>query len=295
MRTKADGIRAFDVGSVETLVFAGGGNRCWWQAGAWSHLMEQGARLPPQLVGTSAGAAVAASFLANGVDTALQACLRLFAGNSKVFDWSGLLKLKLAFAHQHVYPAWVDAFLNATTFATLRHASSRLTVALTRPARYLGVSGSVAAGTLAYLVDKYLWNSIHPRLPAWLGLRQDFMVLNDCDRVEAAQAMLIAAASAPPIMSAQPVGGQHAIDGGYTDNAPIPPQSDAQRSATLVMLTRHYPKLPQLFTWQGRTYWQPSRRIPVSTWDCTPKTTVQAAYDLGRHDAMRVWTAGLVR
>ena len=291
MLGKVDEVRRLDFGEIETLVFAGGGNRCWWQAGALRHLMEQGLRLPVQLVGTSAGAAVAASFLVNGADTALQACLRLYAGNPRIFDWSALPALKLKFAHQQVYPAWVDAFLNAGTFTSLRHSSSRLTVALTRPARFLGLGGSVAAGTLAYLVDKYLWNSIHPRLPGLLGLRQDFMVLNECADIETAQTLLIAAASAPPIMYARPVGKGHAIDGGYTDNAPIPPQSDKERSFTLVMLTRHYPKLPPLFTWLGRTYWQPSQRIPVSTWDCTPKTSVREAYDLGIQDSVRTFSA----
>lgn len=251
--------------------------------------------LPAQLVGTSAGAAVAASILAEGADAALHACLRLYADNPRIFDWSGLPKLKLKFAHQHVYPAWVDAFLNERTFDTLRHSSSRLIVALTRPARFLGMRGSVAAGTLAYLVDKYLWNSIHPRLPRAFGLRQDFMVLNDCPDLEIAQCLLIAAASAPPIMSARVVGDGLAMDGGYTDNAPIPLQSDVERSSTLVMLTRHYPKLPPLFTWLGRTYWQPSQRIPVSTWDCTPKTTVREAYDLGTQDSVQALRTGLLR
>ncbi|GAB2562968.1 patatin-like phospholipase family protein [Dyella jejuensis] len=291
MLDKVNGIRELDFSNVGTLVFAGGGNRCWWQAGALRYLLEQGMRLPAQLVGTSAGAAVAASFLTESADTALQACLRLYASNPKIFDWSALPTLKLKFAHQHVYPAWVDAFLNAGTFATLRHSASRLTVALTRPARFLGMGGSVAAGTLAYLVDKYLWNSIHPRLPRLLGLRQDFMVLNDCVDIEAAQSLLIAAASAPPIMLARPIGGRHAIDGGYTDNAPIPPQSEMEQSNTLVMLTRHYPKLPLQFTWMGRMYWQPSQRIPVSTWDCTPKTTVREAYDLGMRDSARTLSA----
>jgi predicted acylesterase/phospholipase RssA len=287
-------VKKLDFSQVETLVFAGGGNRCWWQAGALRHLLEQGVQLPAQLVGTSAGAAVAASFLAQSADAALQACLRLYADNPRIFDWNGLLKLKLAFAHQHIYPAWVDAFLNAATLPTLRHASSRLTVALTRPARYLGTGGSVAAGTLAYLVDKYVWNSIHPRLPGWLGLRQEFLPLSDCADIESAQAMLVAAASAPPFMSARQIGGRHAIDGGYTDNAPIPPTSSAELSKTLVLLTRHYPHCPQLFTWLGRTYWQPSQRIPVSTWDCTPKTTVREAYELGLQDAVRVWNAGSI-
>jgi len=295
MLGKVEETRALDFSGMSTLVLAGGGNRCWWQAGALRHLMEQGMRLPAQLVGTSAGAAVAASILAEGADTALQACLRLYASNPRIFDWSSLSKLKLKFAHQHVYPAWVEAFLNEATFDTLRHSSSRLVVALTRPARFLGMRGSVAAGTVAYLVDKYLWNSIHPRLPRLFGLRQDFMVLNDCSDIEMAQSLLIAAASAPPIMSARPVGGGPAIDGGYTDNAPIPPQSEQERSTTLVMLTRHYPKLPPLFRWHGRTYWQPSQRIPVSTWDCTSKTTVHEAYDLGAQDSIQALQTGLLR
>jgi predicted acylesterase/phospholipase RssA len=290
-----DEVRRFDFSTIETLVLAGGGNRCWWQAGALRHLMEEGKRLPTKLVGTSAGAAVATSFLVGGSDTALRACLRIYAGNQKIFDWYSLSKLKLKFAHQHIYPAWVDSFLNAGTFATLRQSASRLTVALTRQTRFLGIGGSVAAGTMAYLVDKYLWNSIHPRLPGLLGLRQDFLVLNDCSDIEAAQALLIAAASAPPIMSARRVGGGYAIDGGYTDNAPIPAQSETERLNTLVMLTRHYPKLPPLFRWQGRTYWQPSERVPVSTWDCTSKATVREAYDLGVQDSARALTTGLLR
>lgn len=285
---KFEEVRVLAFGGVRTLVFAGGGNRCWWQAGALRHLLDHGLELPVELVGTSAGAAVAASFLARSDDSAFQACLRLYAGNPRILDWSGVPRLK--FAHQHVYPAWIGAFLNAATFNTLKRSPSSLTVGLTRPARFLGMGGSVVAGTLAYLVDKYLWNSIHPRLPSLMGLRQDFMVLNKCADLESAQDLLIAAASAPPIMSARPVGGTHAIDGGYTDNAPIPPQTDAERAATLVLLTRHYPKLPFLFKWAGRTYWQPSRRIPVSTWDCTPGTTVHDAYELGAQDANRVLT-----
>jgi predicted acylesterase/phospholipase RssA len=295
MLGKINEVKSFDFNKVQTLVLAGGGNRCWWQVGLLKHLLEQDRPLPAQWVGTSAGAAIGASFLANSVDMALQACLRLFADNPKVFDWRGLLKLKLRFANQHIYPVWVEAFLNADTFATLRGASSRLTVALTRPARYLGTGGSVAAGTLAYLVDKYLWNSLHPRLPGLLGLRQEFITLNDCADLASAQTLLVAAASAPPFISARRVGGRYAIDGGYTDNAPIPPQPSHEPSNTLVLLTRHYPKLPQLFGWLGRTYWQPSQRIPVSTWDCTPKTTVREAYELGVRDSVQAVRTGLVR
>ncbi len=286
---KVEAVRRFRFTEMETLVFAGGGNRCWWQAGVLHRWMDRGMRLPGQMIGTSAGAAVAASCVLGDPNVALNACLRLYAQTPRIFHGLALPTLKLKFAHQHVYPDWVDAFLNAKTFATLRNSSSRLTVALTRPARLLGMSGSIAAGTLAYLVDKYVWNSIHPRLPRMFGLRQDFVVLNDCADIAQAQTLLIAAASAPPIMLSRVVGAGRAIDGGYTDNAPIPPQSTHERSKTLVLLTRHYPKLPTIFHWQERTYWQPSRRVPVSTWDCTAKTTVREAYELGLEDSVSVF------
>lgn len=291
---KIEEVRDYAVGGIETLVFAGGGNRCWWQAGALRHLMSRDMRLPSRLIGTSAGAAVAASCMTRNPDAALQACLKLYAENIRIFDWRGLSKLKLKFAHQHVYPAWVDSFLNAETIDGIRNSSSHLTVALTRPAKFLGTGFSVVAGTFAYLIDKYVWNSIHPRLPAMLGLRQDFVALNDCANLEAAQSLLIAAASAPPIMSARHIGGGLAFDGGYTDNAPIPPQSAEERLKTLVLLSRHYPALPKLFRWSGRTYWQPSQRVPVSTWDCTAKTTVRDAYELGLQDAHYALDKGLL-
>lgn len=287
--------RQYDFSNVKTLVFAGGGNRCWWQAGAVHELLDYGMRLPPQLVGTSAGAAVAAACLTETSSTALDACLRLYSETARIFDWRGVPRMSLRFAHQHVYPAWVAAFIHAGTFDVMRQSTSRLTIGLTRPARYLGMGGTIAAGTLAYLIDKYLWNSIHPRLPKLLGLRQDFVVLNDCATVDDAQNLLVAAASAPPIMGSRIVGSAPAIDGGYTDNAPIPPQSTEEKTTTLVLLTRHYPQLPTLFRWDSRTYWQPSRRVPVSTWDCTAKTTVRDAFALGTSDAAGALAEGLIR
>jgi predicted acylesterase/phospholipase RssA len=271
--------------ALDTLVFAGGGNRCWWQAGALSLLTKQGVALPPKLIDTSAGAAVAASFLTDGPKAALEACQRLYARNDRIFDWGALAKLRLCFAHQHTYPAWVAAFVNAGNFAAIRTSRVQLRVALTRPTRWLGLQGSMVAGTLAYIVDKHVSHSIHPRLPEWLGLRRDFLDLHDCADASAAQALLAAAAAAPPFMHATQIGGQGALDGGYTDNAPIPAQTDSEKNKTLVLLTRHYPHLPALFRWNGRSYWQPSRPVPVSTWDCTARATVTQAFALGEADA----------
>ena len=279
-------VSRLNLGSIQTLVFAGGGNRCWWQAGAVTHWQERGWTLPPTLVGTSAGAAVATACLSERVTTALEGCIRLFDGNPRIFDWRGLARLKLSFAHQRVYPAWLSSFIDDTGFDGLRQAPSRLRVAFTRPARLLGLGGSLAAGTIAYMIDRYVANRLHPRLPQWLGLRYEFIDLQQCSDLAEAKNLLISAAAAPPFLSAQRIDGRHAIDGGYVDNAPIPEQTAAEKASTLVLLTRHYPKLPTLFRFNERHYWQPSQRIPVSTWDCTARATVRDAFGLGQQDAL---------
>lgn len=285
-------VTGYDFDQVETLVFAGGGNRCWWQAGVLTQLFSSGHRFPPRFVGTSGGAAVAASLLTYGAEFALESCVAAYARNPSIFDRNR--RLKLGFAHTRIYPAWIRSFVNAENLHTFRESPTRLTIAITRPSRLLGLSGSVFAGTCAHLLDKYMSNSLHPTLPRRLGLRQDFFTIDDQTSVEETQALLVASAAAPPFMNARLLHGEFALDGGYVDNAPVEEQTSAQCQRTLVLLTRHYPKLPTLFTWNERAYWQPGCKIPVSTWDCTAKTDVKRAFEMGRQDALRAVQSGLL-
>ena len=278
-------LKNIDLNAIDTLVLAGGGNRCWWQAGLIQTLTQHGWTLPSKIIATSAGAAIATSFLTNKTDAALTACKQLYADNTQIFDWKALLRLKVKFAHQHIYPAWISSLISDTDFPVLQQATSRLSVAITQPARLLGLRGSLIAGSVAYMLDKKIAHSIHPKIPGCLGLRQAFFNLNDCTSAPAARDLLAAAAAAAPFMRAQKVNGSWGIDGGYTDNAPIPEQTTAEAARTLVLLTRYYPDLPQQFSYEQRQYWQPSQKIPVSTWDCRPSTTVDLAYQLGLTDA----------
>ncbi|MBD8881705.1 patatin-like phospholipase family protein [Rhodanobacter sp. 7MK24] len=290
-----ESLASLDLASIDTLIFAGGGNRCWWQAGAISHLLAQHWRLPAQLVGTSAGAAVAAAFLTSGPQVALASCQRLYAGQARMFEWRGLLRGRLRYAHRHIYPAWLASFIDADHFRALRQSKHRLQVAITRPARWLGLHGSIGIATLAYLADKFLRGPLHPGLPRRLGLRQEFRALHDCSNLGEAHALLTAAGAALPFIPARRIDGEYAFDGGYTDNAPLPPQSDHEKVRTLMLLTRHYPKLPSLFRANGRNYWQPGTRIPVSMLDCTVRATVLDAWALGERNAREALTNGGLR
>jgi predicted acylesterase/phospholipase RssA len=280
-------LMAVDLGNIDTLVMAGGGNRCWWQAGLVQALIQRGWALPQNITATSAGAAIATSLMAGTTEAALVACKKLYATNAQLFDWNALIRLKVKFAHQHIYPAWLHSLMGDGDYAALQQSPSRLSVAVTQPARWLGLTGSLITGSLAYLLDKKIAHSIHPNFPRYLGLRQAFFSLNACGSAQEARHLLAAAAAAGPFMKAQKVGERWALDGGYIDNAPVPVQTPAEAARTLVLLTRHYPDLPQQFTFEQRQYWQPSRKIPVSTWDCRPSTTVDQAYQLGLEDASR--------
>jgi predicted patatin/cPLA2 family phospholipase len=288
-------VTGLNLSRIETMVFAGGGNRCWWQAGALTHWLNMGWQLPSTLVGTSAGAAIATAAVAtDGLRRAFDSCQQLFGGNTRIFQWRNAVPSEGRFDHQRIYPAWLTSFLNEETFDTVRQAPQQLQVALTRPARALGLRGSIVAGTLSYFVDKWLWGRLHPQLPRMFGLRQDFVTLQQCTTLQEAQTLLAAAAAAPPLMRAQQVNGGVAIDGGYLDSVPVPEQTLAERRNTLVLLTRHYPKLPSLFVLRDRYYLQASQRIPVSTWDCRPRADIQAALVLGKRDAATFMADGLV-
>jgi predicted acylesterase/phospholipase RssA len=276
-----------DFSEVDVLAFAGGGNRCFWQAGVVAAVLDRGLPLPRTLVGTSAGAAMAASCMTIGPCAALDTCRQLFSRNERMFHWPAMARMKLHFAHQQTYPEWIASIVNAETFPALQQAKQKLLVAVSRPATLLGKHGSIVAATLAYIVDKKIAHSIHPRLPRYLGLRQEFYDLHGCASAAAAQQLLNASAAAPPLTHPVVLHGKWAFDGGYMDNAPVPRQTAEEQARTLVLLTRHYPALPEFFRRNGRCYWQPSKRIPVSTWDCTSKSTVRDAFDLGYADARR--------
>lgn len=124
--TKPLALTRLDITHTQTLVFAGGGNRCMWQAGLVSHLLEAGWQLPVQLVGTSAGAGVACALMAGKVAEGMQACKTLYANNPRIVDASNLWRGRLAFAHEHIFPAWVASYLNDSNFEALRTARSRL-------------------------------------------------------------------------------------------------------------------------------------------------------------------------
>jgi hypothetical protein len=283
-----------DLAACRTLVLAGGGNRCWWQAGVLSRLRSLGWAAPTSVLGTSAGAAMGFALLTDGIEAALQACQRLYAANSGLLHWALRPRPRVWFAHRYIYPAWIDALATAERQQLLHRSGARLFVALSRPARGLGLAGSVALGAAAYALAKHVRGELHPTLPRVLGLQQDITEILPSMSPAQVRMLMEATAAAVPFMRAHRIGVGWAMDGGYTDHVALPHPPEAQPHRTLVLLTRCHAKLPRLFRYRDRLYWQPTQRVPVSTWDCRAGTDVLPAYRLGMQDVDALLARGFI-
>lgn len=162
--------------------------------------------------------------------------MALYRQNEALLKWEKLLRLQVEFAHRQIYPSWIQSFITRPSFEAAKVSKHQLTIAVTHPIRLLGPSISIFLATVAYLIDKKIWHNIHPQLPKHFRLRQGFYPLHECSTLEDAQDLLCAAAAAPPVMPPVKIKGIFTFDGGYTDNAPIVPQSELEKAGTMVPL-----------------------------------------------------------
>jgi predicted acylesterase/phospholipase RssA len=286
-------VHRLDWGRIGHIAFAGGGNRCWWQGGVCDALVAHGLTLPRHFSGTSAGIAIAAALAGGRAHDALAPCTHLYESNPHLLDRQALRQGRWRFAHQHIFPAWLRSFVTAARWQEARARGHELHIAI---GRFRGPSWPGLAGGLglaAYLVDKFVLRQVHPMLPKHLGFAVEFLHADGNTPHTEVQRLLLGAAAATPIIQSPPIGGAKAFDGGFCDNAPVAPLSVATLGAakqTLVLLTRHNPRLPELFAVAERIYWQPRHAVQVSTLGCTAGTNVALAYEQGQQDAQR-WLA----
>ncbi|MEQ1658302.1 MAG: patatin-like phospholipase family protein [Hylemonella sp.] len=267
------------------IVFAGGGNRCWWQAGLIELLSQHRCWQARNLIGASAGAGIATAFATGRLHDALHSAMERFAATPRNIEWRELLRGKRPFMLPRIYPDWVASFLDATDLQKLKAGALRLEVVITRPIRFLPLTLSTAMALALYASEKFWLKNFHARLPHHLGLRAEYLNLAGSTSLEQAHTLLLASGAAVPITPTHRVHGRPALDGGFYDSVPLP-QDRADDPHTLVLLTRHRPDLPQIFELQHRVYLQPMRAVAAINMDCTSATNVQLTYEQGRQEAI---------
>lgn len=263
----------------DNLVFAGGGNRCFWQAGFWSVAAETIQARPTRIAAVSAGAAVSCALFSDTFEDGFASYKRALASNRRNLYVANLLRRHPVFPHGHIYRETLLASLSAAALARLRQGPD-VQVLVARPPRWASRHMALLLGALALGVDAFQANEVHPSGGHRVGFRPMFVSIRQCHTPEDLADLIIASSCVPPLTPQARRNGQNLLDGGLVSNVPIGGIEPAS-GETLVLLTRQYSKLP---TVAGHTYVQPSKPIPVAAWDYTNASAVQSAFDLGRTD-----------
>jgi hypothetical protein len=266
----------------DAIVFAGGGNRCYWQGGFYEAATDRLGLKPALAVGVSAGA-FAGIYSLLGIGRAVRAQVLPACGpHLKNVDLAGWRAGGPLCPVGPLYRALIDNVLDAAALARLQHMTD-MYVAVSRLPRGVPPLLGAALGIGAYQLEKRLFNPVHPRFGRRLGFTAEFIRVRAMTTPHELADTLIASSGVPPFMPVTKVGGRSAFDGGLVDNVPVAPIEPVEASGgrSLVLLTRIYRHLPQV---PGRTYVQPSRRIRVKQFDVTDPDGMRDAYELGLKD-----------
>jgi predicted acylesterase/phospholipase RssA len=264
----------------EAVVFAGGGCRCFWQAGFWS-VAAPSFDLAPRVVGAvSAGAAIACAALGGVLDQVLHDFKQRTARNERNFYPSNLTSPDPVFPHERIYRETLLGNLCDEVLDRIRR-GPELRVFLARPPAWLGAGSGVAVGLLTSELDRRIRGQVHPVWARCIGFRGEVASANSCASGEELADLVLQSSCTPPMTPLYRRGERIVLDGGLVDTVPV--ETVAEAKTALVLLTRPHARaaFPQI---PGRTYVAPSRAIPVAKWDYTSPGLIQQTYDLGRRD-----------
>lgn len=87
----------------DQMVFAGGGNRCWWQAGWWDVVQPALALKPRVITGISAGASTACMLHAWNSAELIEYYAHALRHNTRNAHWGNLLRGERVFPHYGMY------------------------------------------------------------------------------------------------------------------------------------------------------------------------------------------------
>ena len=269
----------------EQVVFAGGGHRCWWQAGFWDRVATDLDLRPKVIAGTSAGAATACLLYAGNASEALGYYDQLLTKTARNFYWANLFKRgQKVMPHDQIYRTALGLFFDDAHYKQIMWTAPQIRVVYSLLPAWLGASTGAVVGLLAYSAEKYLLQPLHPKWGRALGFKPAIGLVQDCKSAQELVSLLMASACTPPITRIEYLKDQPVLDGGMVDNVPV--HAADEQASTLVLLSRQYVRHAPVFSRDGHIYVQPSQKLPASSWDYTNPSNYRDTYQLGRKDGV---------
>ena len=265
----------------DNIVFAGGGNRCFWQAGFWKALNDELALKPKNIASVSAGSAISCAIFSGKMVETLENAKEVMSKNKKNRYLGNIFKAAPVYPHNDLYRHIVQQSLTGSSLKTL-HEGPPNHILVAHIPRYLGARSSVLLGLGAYQLEKIMSHPVHPKLGRKLGFRSEFILSSHCKTVAELTDAMLCSSCTPPFTPMMYRNNKPVLDGGMVDNVPVHGVNHYP-GQTLVLLSRPYKNLPTI---SGRIYAQPSQPVPVKSWDYTNPTGVQLTYEQGLSDGM---------
>jgi predicted acylesterase/phospholipase RssA len=263
----------------ENVVFSGGGNRCFWQAGFWSVAAAALKLRPSGVAAVSAGSAVACALFSGTFDRGFVGYKQAVAANARNIYLRNLLREKPVFPHGHMYREAILGSIDASALSRL-HRGPEIRVLISCPPQWASQRMAMLLGALAFGLDAWDGDAVHSSAGRRVGFKPLYVSVRECATPEALADLIIASSCVPPLTPQARRNGRALFDGGLVSNVPTDGVGK-RKGETLVLLTRTFTKLPSIV---GHTYVQPSQPIPVGAWDYTNDAAVQSTFDLGRRD-----------
>lgn len=268
------------------LVFAGGGNRAFYQLGLMRRWAERLLPRTAAVAACSAGACVALILLAERQEATHRFWLERRRHVTQNFEWGRLLGGERPTPHAPIYRDTVVHSMQEGGLDRLRAQPFPVLVIASRFPRRLPAVGAVALGLSAYSLEKRLRpRQIHPRLPRRLGFAPAVFDARHCETPEEVADLVIASSATPPFTPVGRFASEALLDGGLVDNAPaFVAESVPAVERTLVLLTRPYPS-GVAGARGARLYIAPTGPVPVERWDYTRPDLVEATIAQGERES----------
>jgi predicted acylesterase/phospholipase RssA len=265
--------------SFDNVVFAGGGNRCFWQAGFWSVVAPTLSLRPKRVTAVSAGSAVACSLLSGSFERGFSRYKQAIDRNKQNLYWLNPLRRQPVFPHGSMYRDAILGCIDGPALSRL-HQGPEISVLMSAPPQWASMQVAFLLGAVSVGVDACKAQSVRASVGRRMGFQPLYVSVRECATPAALADLIIASSCVPPLTPLARRNGLPLFDGGLVNNVPTDHASQ-HGGDTLILLTRQFARVPKV---AGHTYVQPSVAIPVGAWDYTNRADLQSTYDLGRRD-----------
>lgn len=265
--------------TFDNIVFSGGGNRCFWQAGFWSIASGALNLKPSRIAAVSAGSAIACALFSGTFEHGFRRYKQAVAENNNNLHLRNMLRRQPIFPHGNMYRNAILGSIDESALLRL-HQGPEIRVLISCPPWWAFTQLAILLGMLAVGLDAWNKDAVYPSAGRRVGFKPLLVPVGECTTPAALADLIIASSCVPPLTPQARRNGVALFDGGLVSN--VPTVGVAQEVGnTLVLLTRTFRALPSV---AGHTYVQPSQPIAVGAWDYTDHAALQATFDLGRRD-----------